>query len=116
MSLSDIGVLALKGLVGGTVVVLFAVVGEVLRPRSVAGVTSGAPSVALASLAVTVAASGGFVAARQAHGMVVGAVALVVACLCGLDTLKRFGAVKGSVLAVVIWIGAACALWGTALR
>src|ERR1700712_1488799 len=113
MSLSDVGVLALKGLVGGTVVVLFAVVGEVLRPRSVAGVTSAAPSVALASLAVTVVASGGVAAATQAHGMVAGAVALFVACLCGLDTLKRFGAVKGSILAVVIWLGTACALWGT---
>jgi hypothetical protein len=116
MSLADIGALVLKGLVGGTVVVLFAVVGEVLRPRSVAGVTSGAPSVALGSLAVTVVASGGAAAATQAHGMVAGAAALVVACLCGLDTLKRFGAVKGSVLAVLIWVGTACALWGAALR
>jgi hypothetical protein len=93
MSVSDIGVLALKGLIGGAVVALFAVVGEVLRPRSVAGVTS-----------------------TQAHGMVAGAFALFVACLCGLDTLKRFGAAKGSVLAAAIWLGVACSLVRTALR
>lgn len=109
-------VLLLKGLIGGCVVTAFAVVGEVMRPRKVAGVTSGAPSVAIASLAVTTVAVGASAAASQALGMTAGAAALLVWCLCGLDTIKRFGALKGSVLATVAWLGTAVGLWAVALR
>lgn len=54
----DLGVILLKGVVGGVLVVLFALVGELVRPRSLAGITSGAPSVAAAGLLVTLLTSG----------------------------------------------------------
>ncbi len=108
--------LAVKGVVGGGIVVAFALIGEVLRPRAVAGVTSGAPSVAVASLAVTCLSTGVVSAANQSRAMVAGAVALVVGCLCGLDTFKRFGALRGSMLATIVWGVAAFGLWSVALR
>jgi hypothetical protein len=54
----DVGIVLLKGLVGGTLVVLFALVGEVVRPRRLAGITSAGPSVAAAGLLVTLLTSG----------------------------------------------------------
>ncbi len=115
MSGHDLLIFGLKGVLGGLIVVLFSVVGEVLRPRSVAGVTSGAPSVAIASLSITALTMGAGAAASQSLGMIAGASALVVWCLCGLDTIKRFGALKGSILATLVWLGVACALWAVAL-
>lgn len=106
----------IKGLVGGLFVVAFAAVGEVVRPRGLAGITSGAPSVALAGLIVTVLTTGALSAWDESLGMIAGAVALVVWCLAGVDAVKRFGALKGSVAATVIWFAIAFSLWGVALR
>jgi hypothetical protein len=41
---------ALRSLIGGLVVSLFAVIGDVLRPKSFAGLFGAAPSIALATL------------------------------------------------------------------
>jgi hypothetical protein len=109
-------VLFVKGLIGGCVVTAFSVIGAVMRPRKAAGITSGAPSVAIASLAVTSLATGAAAAATQALGMIAGAAALVMWCLCGLDAVKRFGARKGSALATVAWLGTSVGLWAAALR
>ena len=49
--MSPILILAIKALVGGTVVLAFAAIGELLRPRGLAGMFAAAPSVALAGLA-----------------------------------------------------------------
>ena len=56
----------IKALLGGTAVVAFAALGELLRPRGLAGIFAAAPSVALASLAVTSAVTGSGSAAAQA--------------------------------------------------
>ena len=45
-------------LLGGALVSLFALLGDVLRPRRLAGIFGGAPSVALATLALTAYKSG----------------------------------------------------------
>lgn len=46
--------LLLRFLIGGSVVSLFAIAGDVFRPKSFAGLFGAAPSVALATLALTV--------------------------------------------------------------
>src|SRR5437660_5098054 len=94
----------IKALVGGTAVVAFAALGELLRPRGLAGIFAAAPSVALASLAVTSVLSGSSSAAEQALGMIGGAIALVVACLAGIESVKRLGALRGSLGAVTVWL------------
>ncbi len=112
----DLGVILLKGVVGGVLVVVFALVGELVRPRSLAGVTSGAPSVAAAGLLVTLLTSGVAMAWNLSLGMIAGAVALVSWCLVGVDAVKRFGGLKGSLTATGLWFAVAFALWAVVLR
>ena len=45
--------------VGGLVVSAFAIIGDLLKPKSFAGLFGAAPSVALATLSLTVATEGG---------------------------------------------------------
>lgn len=108
--------IALKALVGGTFVVLFALMGETVRPRALAGITSGAPSVAAAGLLITVLSTGAASAWNQSLGMIAGAVALVAWCVVGADSVKRFGGVKGSVAATVVWLAVAFGIWAVVLR
>jgi hypothetical protein len=113
---SPILILAIKALVGGTVVLAFAAIGELLRPRGLAGMFAAAPSVALAGLAVTVVTTGPVQAAGLATAMVAGAVALMTYCLVGIESVKRFGALKGSIAATVAWFAVAIGLWAVVLR
>ena len=114
--MGELGILLLKGIVGGTFVVVFAGIGEVVRPRGLAGLTSGAPSVALGSLLLTVLATGAVAAWNQSVAMIAGAVALFVWCLIGTEAVKRFGALKGSVASTTVWLAMALGLWAVALR
>jgi hypothetical protein len=50
--------LILRFLIGGTLVSAFALIGDLLRPKSFAGLFGAAPSVALASLALTIETEG----------------------------------------------------------
>jgi hypothetical protein len=108
--------IVLKGLCGGLIVVIFSAMGELIRPRGLSGITSGAPSVALASLAVSLVASGVTVALNLSLGMIAGAAALVLWCLIGVESVKRLGALKGSVLTTGIWLIAALSLWAVFLQ
>jgi hypothetical protein len=65
----------IRFLTGGVAVSVFAVVGDVLKPKSFAGLFGAAPSVALATLGLTVATEGAFYAATEARSMVAGAIA-----------------------------------------
>jgi hypothetical protein len=114
--MSPLLILVVKALIGGTVVVAFAAVGELLRPRGLAGIIAAAPSVALASLAVTSVATGGSAATAQATAMVAGAAALAVFCLVGIESVRRFGALRGSIAAMIPWFAVAFGLWAVVLR
>ena len=73
--------LLFRFVVGGLVVSLFAVIGDVLKPKSFAGLFGAAPSVALATLALTIATDGKTYAALEARSMIVGACGLFRLCL-----------------------------------
>jgi hypothetical protein len=109
-------ILVAKALIGGTVVCAFAAVGEFLRPRGLAGIFAAAPSVALASLAVTSIATGAGSATNQATAMVAGAAALLVYCLAGIESVKRFGGMRGATAAMIPWLAVAIGLWAVVLR
>jgi uncharacterized membrane protein (GlpM family) len=64
--------------VGGLVVSLVALIGDIIRPRGFAGLFGAAPSVALATLMLTALADGNAYAAVEARSMVLGAAALLV--------------------------------------
>ena len=114
--MGQLGLLAVRGLVGGAFVVAFSMLGELLRPKSFAGLFAAAPSVALASLLVTYLAKGEPKVWTSALGMVAGACAMVAACVVGIDAVKRFRALRGSVAAVAVWCAVAAGLYVVALQ
>jgi hypothetical protein len=68
--------------VGGLVVSVFSALGDVLEPKSFAGLFGAAPSVALATLGLTIATDGAAYAALEARSMIGGAIAMsAYACL-----------------------------------
>jgi uncharacterized membrane protein (GlpM family) len=99
--------LVIRFLVGGLVVSLLAILGDVLRPKSFAGLFAAAPSVALATIGLTIHKEGKAFAALEAKTMILGAVAfLVYAALASL--ILRRGKVSALVTSVVlmpVWFG-----------
>lgn len=65
-------------LLGGAIVSLFAFVGDVVRPKRFAGIFGGAPSVALATLALTADKSGALTASLEARSMILSSVGFVL--------------------------------------
>jgi Protein of unknown function (DUF3147) len=65
-------------LLGGALVSLFALVGDVLRPKRFAGIFGGAPSVALATLALTAVNSGPLTASLEARSMILSSLGFVL--------------------------------------
>ena len=110
--------LLIRFLVGGTIVSLFAVLGELLKPKSFAGLFGAAPSVALASFGLAVVTNGAAYAAQEARSMIVGAVAFFFYALLSSRLMMRFywHAVASSVGALAVWFVAAFLGWWVCLR
>ena len=66
----------IRFLIGGIVVSAFAVIGDLFKPKSFAGLFGAAPSVALATILLTVRKEGAPYAALEAHSMISGVIAL----------------------------------------
>jgi Protein of unknown function (DUF3147) len=111
MDLGDIGVLALRGLAGGALVVVFALIGEVVKPKAFSGLFSAAPSVAIASLAITIVAEHPGKARQASIGMVVGGVAMAVCCILAVLAIPRVRSLRGSLVAWVGWIAVNLSLY-----
>jgi len=102
----------LRFLIGGVVVSAFAMLGDVLRPKSFAGLFGAAPSVALATLGIAVYQHGAVYAALQGHTMMAGAIALVVysVVVCHLLIRGRLRAAPASLVSLVVWVTVAFGL------
>jgi hypothetical protein len=100
-------------LVGGTVVSAFSLLGEVLKPKSFAGLLSAAPSVALATLPLTAAANGKAYVSIEARTMVLGALAFFVYAVAVSRMLIRgkCPVLPVTSLSLVLWFACASALW-----
>jgi uncharacterized membrane protein (GlpM family) len=101
--MNDIVLLVVRALLGGTLVVAFAMLSDAFKPKTFAGLFSGAPSVATASLLVTGLATGADRDQKYAMGMIVGAVGLVFYSLAAAFLVKHVGSIAGSALAWVAW-------------
>lgn len=112
----DIVVIAIKAVAGGSLVVVLSLLGEVLRPKWFAGLFSAAPSVAIASLTVTLVDKGAGVASQAALGMVCGAVGFVVFAACARPLLDRFHAALASAMACLGWGVAATVAYLVVIR
>lgn len=94
----------------------FSALGDVLEPKAFAGIFGAAPSVALASLAITVSTTGASNASTSAHGMIAGAAGTVCYCIAASVLVKRFGALGGSALAWVAWVVPAISVYWLFIR
>jgi len=96
-------------LIGGSVVSAFAVSGDLFKPKSFAGLFGAAPSVALATLALTVATQGRLYAAAECRSMMAGAVAFFVYAQCVSLILIRlkWPALPMTMLLIALWFGTA---------
>ena len=74
--------LLIRFFAGGLIVSLFALIGDVLKPKGFAGLFGAAPSVALATLSLTVASQGKWQAVAESRTMIAGALAFVLYAVC----------------------------------
>ncbi len=105
--MNEFVVLAVKGLVGGTLVTAFAVLGHMLRPKWFAGLFGAAPSVAIGSIALTVLSKGHHAASLAGGGMCFGAAGFVVFSACVRPLLGRYHAVVATSASCLVWIAVA---------
>jgi Protein of unknown function (DUF3147) len=105
--------LLLRFVIGGSIVSLFALAGDVLRPKSFAGLFGAAPSVALATLALTVWQSGSAVAAVEARSMTVAAGAFIAYAWVSARLMQRghWSSAAAGGLALAVWALGAAVAW-----
>ena len=110
--------IVLRFFIGGLVVSMFAVVAEVLKPKGFAGLFAAAPSVALATLGVTVMSQGRLYAAVEARSMIAGAAAFLIYAVCCVYFMgvRRAKTVPSTFALLAIWVVAAFGLWSFWLR
>ncbi len=109
--MDEVWLLVGRGLLGGLLVMAFAVIGEATEPKRFAGIFAAAPAVAIAGMTFTVLGDGDHALAQSGLGMIAGSAALVAYCLLAVPLVRSWGALKGSVSAVVAWVLAAGACW-----
>jgi hypothetical protein len=110
--------LLLRFLIGGTVVSLFAILGDVLRPRSFAGLFGAAPSIALATLGLTIHHEGKLYAATEARSMIASAIAMAVYAATISWVLIRYKppAMAVTLALLPLWFGVSFGIWHLCLR
>jgi hypothetical protein len=110
--------LLLRFLIGGVVVSAFAMLGDLAKPKSFAGLFGAAPSVALATLALTVVKDGKAYAATEAHSMITGAVAFFAYAelVSWLLMRRRLSALKSTLVALPMWFTVTFIIWSALLK
>lgn len=96
---------SLRFIVGGVAVSMFAALGDTLQPKSFAGLFGAAPSIALATLLITLSQQGASFAAVEGRSMIVGAFALAAYSWAVCVLLKKFmmSSWAATMLAFVVW-------------
>lgn len=97
--------LIIRFVVGGIIVSIFAVIGEIIQPKSFAGIFGAAPSVALATMGLAFAKYGGSDVAITSRSMVIGAAALFFySLLVGQLLLHHKKSLLAATLSLPLWI------------
>ena len=108
----------LRFLIGGALVSAFAVLGDLFKPKSFAGLFGAAPSIALATVVLTINTEGAAYVATEARSMVAGAAAFFIYASCASWLLVRykFPALAATSSMILVWLAAALGLWVVWLR
>ena len=105
--------MVVRFILGGFVVSLFAMFSDALRPKSYAGLFSAAPSIALATLGLTIHKNGYAYAAWEARSMVVGAFAFLSYAAAISCILRRYeiSARTAALATLPLWFITSFCLW-----
>jgi uncharacterized membrane protein (GlpM family) len=108
----------LRFLIGGSVVSCFAVLGDMVKPESLGGIFAAAPTIALATVILSMRQHGGAYVAMQSRSMVAGAVAFFVyACAVSFVLMRwRPKAMKAAATLLPLWFATGALLWAIWLR
>jgi hypothetical protein len=99
--------------IGGLVVAAFSSVSDLLRPKSFAGLFGAAPSVALATLGLTLVHDGVVYASLEARSMVAGAIAFLIYAWSVMYITFQYkpAAIRVTAMLLAIWFSAAFTMW-----
>lgn len=108
----------IRFVIGGLSVSFFSLLGDIFKPKSFAGLFGAAPSVALATLALTVTGEGVRNAAVQSVSMMAGAIALFFysSCVSRVMIRRSHKALTVTMCLLPIWGAIAFGLWYVLLR
>lgn len=110
---SNSGELLLRFFIGGVVVSIFAVLAEIFRPKSFAGLFGAAPSIALATLGITIAHHGKAYTAIEARSMILGSIGFFcyASAVSWLLMRSKPPALAATVFLLPVWLLTSLALW-----
>lgn len=110
--------LLIRFLIGGSIVSIFAMLGDIFRPKSFAGLFGAAPSIAFATLSLAIHHDGRLYAAIEARSMIAGAIALFIYTATASWILMRFKppALLLTVTLLPLWLGISFSIWHVCLR
>jgi hypothetical protein len=105
--------LLFRFLIGGTLVSTFALIGDLFKPKSFAGLFGAAPSIALATLGLAIFRQGPIYAAIEARSMIAGGAALFLYACCASWLMMRHKvrALVASSVSIIVWTAVAFGLW-----
>ncbi len=108
----------IRFLIGGISVSTFALLGDLFKPKSFAGLFGAAPSVALATLALAVVFDGRPNAAVEATSMMASSVALFcyTSCVSWIMMHRPRRAILVTIFVLPVWFAASFGLWWLLLR
>ena len=110
--------LVIRFVVGGVVVSCFALMSDLFVPKTFAGLSGAAPSVALGSLVLTSLTQGKGTAHTEAESMMIGAAALLIYAWTVSHILLKFKLATKLVVfpGLLLWLVSAIGLWLELLR
>lgn len=105
-------------IIGGAVVSGFSLIGELLKPKSFAGLFGAAPSVSLATLALAVMKEGKAYASIEARSMLLGSIAFIIyaAVISRWMMHRRMQVLTATTVGLGLWLVCAFGLWYVVLR
>jgi len=115
---SQLSEIFFRFLIGGAIITGFAVLGDLFKPKSFAGVFAAAPSLALVTIALTIPKEGVAYIGVEARSMLAGAVGFAVYASASSYVLMRWR-VSAPIVAfgfLLIWFAVSCSLWEMVLK
>lgn len=96
----------IRFLAGGVVVSAFAMLADVIRPKSLAGLLSASPAVALVTLGIAFIGKDPTYASIEGRSMIFGSVALGLysALVCHLLVRTQVSALTATIISLPVWL------------